>query len=354
MESLKDSGSKIETMSVIPVILATALGHMQRSIACPEDVKARIAALKIPVEDAPGRMSTNWRSGGGSGSGSSTGRPGPGGHGPGGYGPGGHGPGGYGHGRWGGGGGGGGHRRPEGSTSRVPMAAPRFGNRARKDAEVEDRMMDRIRDKLNKFSSITYDITKSWLCQLLNSGETEFLTGFITMVFEKAASEPHICALYARLITELRASFPHLDTELHRIFDEFILIFEEARVEPDIGTAQYTAFVEQRERRKYRRGYAGFIGEVASLGVLSAADVITTCNKVLDGIITAKVTDGNQGLCEEYASCLTILTKRCGALILPSSADLAKRVKDAMDRTDAPGLSNKARFALMDIMDMFA
>jgi hypothetical protein len=93
---------------------------------------------------------------------------------------------------------------------------------------------------------------------------------------------------------------------------------------------------------------------VASLGVLSAADVITTCNKVLDGIITAKVTDGNQGLCEEYASCLTILTKRCGALILPSSADLAKRVKDAMDRTDAPGLSNKARFALMDIMDMFA
>lgn len=234
------------------------------------------------------------------------------------------------------------------------MVAPRFGNRARKDAEVEDRMMDRIRDKLNKFSSITYDTTKSWLCQLLNSGETEFLTGFITMVFEKAASEPHICALYARLITELRESFPQLDTELHRIFDEFILIFEEARVEPDIGTAQYTAFVEQRERRKYRRGYASFIGEVASLGVLSAADVIATCNKVLDGIAAAKVADGNQGLCEEYASCLTILTKRCGALILPHVGDLAARTRGAMDRKDAPGLSNKARFALMDVMDMFA
>jgi len=74
----------------------------------------------------------------------------------------------------------------------------------------------------------------------------------------------------------------------------------------------------------------------------------------LDGIAAAKVADGNQGLCEEYASCLTILTKRCGALILPHVGDLAARTRGAMDRTDAPGLSNKARFALMDVMDMFA
>ena len=47
----------------LPAALSEALGYMQRSIACPEDVKARIVALRVPVEDVPGtRMTTSWRS----------------------------------------------------------------------------------------------------------------------------------------------------------------------------------------------------------------------------------------------------------------------------------------------------
>jgi len=214
-------------------------------------------------------------------------------------------------------------------------------------------MMDRIRDKLNKFSEMTYEPTKVWLTQLLDSGETEFLTGFITMVFEKAAAEPPICPLYARLITELRAGFPHLDTELRRIFGEFVAVFQEAREEPPLGTADYDAFVAQRARRKYRRGYAAFIGEVATLGVLSAADVRHTADKMLAGLCTAKVVTDNQGLCEEYADCLTVLIKRTATLLRPDATAIVASVQTAMDRTGAPSLSNKARFALMDLVDIF-
>lgn len=345
---------------MLPPVLAEALGFMQRSIACPDEVKARIAALRVPADEVTGtRMSTSWRASGGSSLGPSRGWTG-GSHGGGGHGSGGHGGGGHGgHGR------GGFHSRGSGFSGssgssgsgfggRRPdrALAPRFGNKARVDATTEERMMDRIRDKMNKFSAITYDATKTWLAQLLDSGETEFLTDFITLVFEKAAAESTFCALYARLITELRTGFPHLDSEVRRIFGEFMDIFVEAAEEPTADSVGYQAFVALRERRRYRRGYAAFVGEVAKLKVLTVGDVTSTCNIILDCLAKAKVVADKNMLCEEYADCLTALVKSCSALLKPTSAPLAERVKVVMDRTGSPSLTNKARFALMDVGEL--
>jgi hypothetical protein len=215
-------------------------------------------------------------------------------------------------------------------------------------------MMDRIRDKMNKFSPLTYDATKAWLSQLLNSGETDFLTDFITLVFEKAAAEQPFCALYARLITELRAGFPHLGSELQRIFGEFMTIFVEAAEEPDVSTAEYKAFVALRERRRFRRGYAAFVGEVAKLGVLTADDAVRTCDVLLEQLMTHKRVAEAGVLCEEYADCLTTLMRSCKDLLKPVVAPLLAKVREAMIREGSPSLTNKARFALMDIGDMFA
>ena len=347
MTDLNVSPIKLTTMDAA---LVEALGFMQRSVTVPEDVKARIAALRVPADEVTGtRMNTNWRSGPATGQASGWGSRNNGwqsrGGGNGNY------RGGY------NGGGGGSYNGGGGGAPRRPYIdralAPRFGNKARADVTTEERMMDRIRDKMNKFSAMTYDATKAWLSQLLDSGETSFLTDFITLVFEKAAAEEPFCALYARLITELRAGFPHLETELRRIFGEFMGIFVEAAVEPDVSAEEYKAFLALRERRRYRRGYAAFVGEVAKLGVLSVDDVSRTCNVILDQLIAAKVQEGQGLLCEEYADCLTTLMKSCKALLHPAVAPLLQRVKEAMIKAESPSLTNKARFALMDIADLF-
>jgi len=341
-----------DTLSIDPA-LVEALGFMQRSgtVVCPDDVKTRIAALRVPADDVTGtRMNTNWRSVTASASASSSAS--------------------YGSRGWGRGG----HRGRQGqgqsqgqSQGQGPRPAPprrnymdralvpRFGNKARADVTTEERMMDRIRDKMNKFSAMTYDATKAWLSQLLDSGETDFLTDFITLVFEKAAAEEPFCALYARLITELCGGFPHLGVELRRIFGEFMNIFTEAAIEPDVGAAEYKAFLALRVRRSYRRGYAAFVGEVAKRGALTIEDVTGTCNIILDGLTAAKVKEGQGLLCEEYSDCLTSLMKGCKALLSPVAGPLIVRVRVAMDRTGglAPSLTNKARFALMDITEMF-
>jgi len=299
--------------------LSDVLQLMQRTFPCPDDVRARIATLRVPVDDGTvplgngQRMNVNWRAG-----------------------PGRHGP---------------NHGHSHGVLPKRSLPAPRFGNRARVDASVEERMMDRIRDKMNKFSETTYDAIKTWLCQLLDSGETDFLNEFITLVFEKAATETTFCALYARLITELREGFPHLDIEMKRIFAEFMQVFAEAN-EPEEKDSSYKAFLALRERRKYRRGYSAFLSEIAKLRVITTDEVLTTCNVILDGLMAAKVIEGQQLLCEEYADCLTTLMKRCAAGLQAGGVEpTIVRVREAMVRS--PSLSNKARFALMDLTDIF-
>jgi hypothetical protein len=354
----------------LPPLLVEVLGYMQRPVVCPEDVKSRISKLRVPEEKTGSHISSmDWRSGssprmeetrasdGTYGSRYTT-------------------AGGY----HGGGGGGssssGGRRRESGYRERGPphhdgpprtsepafrrspadfaarMAAPRFGNRARKEATTEERMMDRIRDKMNKFSPMTYEPTKVWLSQLLDSGETEFLSEFLTLVFEKAAAEKPFCALYAKLVTELCTGFPHLKSELHRIFNDFMTIFEEARDVPDVESAEYAAFLELRERRKFRRGYSAFLGEIATLGILTPENVEHTSRVILSGMTTAKKQEGQQLLCEEYAECVTTLLKSSKTMVQPRAEELRAQIREAMTRTDSPSLTNKARFSLMDLLDI--
>ena len=213
--------------------------------------------------------------------------------------------------------------------------------------------MDRIRDKMNKFSPLTYDATKSWLSQLLDSGETEFLSGFITLVFEKAANEASFCVLYARLITELRTAFSHLNVELRRIFDEFMSVFADVDVEPAAGTSEYDAFVAMRERRRGRRGYATFLSEIAKNGVLQRTDIITTCGIILDSLISAKQREEQQMLCEEYADCLMTIMRDCKSILGEDAGGLLAKVSAAKDKAGAKSLSNRARFSLMDITDIY-
>ena len=66
---------------------------------------------------------------------------------------------------------------------------------------------------------------------------------------------------------------------------------------------------------------------------------------------TAKAAEGKGSLCEEYADCLTALVKASVDLIKSSAAATLARVNEA--KVKGGSLTNKARFALMDLTDLF-
>ena len=216
---------------------------------------------------------------------------------------------------------------------------------------VEDRMLARIKGKINKIGASTYDATKVFMQQILDSEETGFLDECMKFIFQKAATESVFCSLYARLLHELADEFTHLRTVMLTLFRDYIEIFKDV-AETDVGTANYRGFVEAQERKKFRRGYSQFVAERVKLGEADKTDFATLIHTIVD-VIEANHTNASKTLlCEEYIDCLANLCKGLkdetwsGAIRSRLDA-LTKKPRDTV-----PGLTNKARFALMDLVDL--
>jgi len=241
---------------------------------------------------------------------------------------------------------------------RPEPTVPRFSSASIKaSGDVEDRMMARIKGKINKIGFSTYEATKAFMQQILSGDETEFLDEFMKFVFQKAATEPAFCALYAKLLHELADEFGHIRTVMNKLFADYLDIFTEAEMTsvPEEGTSVYRAFVEAQERKKFRRGYSQFVAELVKLGEADKdafGRMIVQIVTVLEALHTNAA---NTLLCEEYIDCLNHMCLNASAIMVEASwsANVLQRITalTKKSKADMPGLTNKARFALMDLTD---
>jgi hypothetical protein len=218
---------------------------------------------------------------------------------------------------------------------------------------MEDRIMGKVRAKVNKLGYSTYDATKAFMKQILDSGEVDFLDEFMRFVFQKAATETAFCGLYARFLHDLSDEFPHLRKAMVCKFREYTRIFDEASKAPDVGTTDYKAFVEAQEQKKFRRGYSQFVAELAKMGEVSMEDFRLLVNQVVETIRVCHEKEENRLLCEEVIDCYRMMVQAVHVDWMKENVDVLRLVVDA-PRDAAPGLSNKGRFALMDILDLVA
>lgn len=215
--------------------------------------------------------------------------------------------------------------------------------------------MGKIRSKINMIGESTYVPTKAFMQQILDSGETDFLEEFMNIVFQKAATEPNFCGVYAKLLHELGDEFQHLRIEMQNRFREYTAIFDEAEHTPDVGTGDYTKFVEAQERKKFRRGYSQFVAELAKYGEIDKKDFQSLVELIVKSIQTVYTIPDNTLLCEEYVDCLLKMCKASASILAKSdwiqACLITLEAIGSSVRSSAPGLSNKARFAILDILD---
>ena len=252
---------------------------------------------------------------------------------------------------------------PGGSTStpeHTPTPYPaggRYVSSIVSDKKVEDRIIGHIRSKLNKFSHNNYDAVKSFLEQIMNSGETEFISEFMDLLFTKAASEEAYCELYSRLLLELTDKFVYLRTEIKTIYENFIGIFMEARDVADQGSSDYKKFLEAQEKKKFRKGYSHFLAEIYNKGLLPSDAIETTIAVIVSSLDKLEQDATNTLLVEEYVVSLTkiVLTINDAktAPIPPYLVNLIDRLNQILKKpkTETPGYTSKARFSLMDIVE---
>ena len=233
----------------------------------------------------------------------------------------------------------------------------KFKSKFKKDAsnanELDDRILGHIRAKINKFSAQNYKKVLNFLRQNMDSSEKIFLEQFMALIFSKAAEEDTFVALYAQLLADLTPEFPYLKDEMQKLFGEYLHVFMDAEGKEDTTSENYGNFLDAAKRKQHRRGYSLFIAQIATKGLITEKELLHTTLAVAESLI-ANATKGDQKLLvEELADCLTNIMSVAKKLnAFDEMKAMFLKLKDLMskDAVLLPGLTNKARFALMDCL----
>jgi hypothetical protein len=212
--------------------------------------------------------------------------------------------------------------------------------------------MSRILGKLNKIADDNYETTKDFLKEFLDPDPANklLLTNFVNAVFDMAASSAVLCKICTKLLHDLGDEFPHVRVEMRRLFDNFMLIFDDTIGEPDTTSSNYGLFLEAQKRKRMRRGYSRFIAELIDLKELPIPSYLVLLELLTNSLKTYSVSEENKLQCTEYADCLKLLFQ---SSVTPSGEWLKILVAFATTEISKlpPGLSSQSKFALMDIVE---
>lgn len=218
----------------------------------------------------------------------------------------------------------------------------RFHNGAKKG---DDQILNTIiLNKLNLFSIKTYDDVKQFLFQILGSDQKEFVREFTWLVFRKAAAENKFCGLFAKLLSEIKQEYPVILEEMRKLHTTYLDIW-------NIKDAEDT-----KVDRKCRLGYSQFLAELTALEALESDTMKATLETLKACIVECLSSEEYKETIEEYMDCLKQL---CGSRVPKHVRVMIKDilVEDMEDwiekgHTVLPGLSQKSRFACMDLRDL--
>jgi len=232
----------------------------------------------------------------------------------------------------------------------------RYQSRFTSGGDLNDKILHSvIGNKLNAFTPLTYNDTRDFIYQIMDSGETEFIKDFIEKVFAKATVEELYCALFAKLIAEIAHKYPVMYDEMKRYHSEFLKVFDDVQE----GEASSDKTIKQ---RLYRLGYGQFISELASLNAIEKGQLLAMAEKVMEKIWILTAQESKVKTVEEFIDCLVRLTKSLSGkspkFFEEVKADIRVRILEnatgLIEKSAGlrPSLSSKARFGLMDLRDI--
>lgn len=230
------------------------------------------------------------------------------------------------------------------------------------EASIENTILNTIiLNKLNKFSVSTYGDVRDFLYQILDSGEVNFTKEFMRLVFKKAAAEEIFCPLYAKLLSELRATYPIIQTEMAELFESYLIIFKDIS---NANPTDYQEFISKNLEKKYRLGYSQFLSELVILEAVDAKSLENTVDILISNIRTLATSPPSEEHTleiQEYSDCLLRMTrvfrKKNGAFFIHMRKNLYEVVREKIEyilnepREKFPSILPKSRFALMDVRD---
>jgi hypothetical protein len=203
-----------------------------------------------------------------------------------------------------------------------------------------------ILNKLNIFSSQTYNDVKQFLFQILGTEQKEFVREFTHLVFKKAASEEKYCTLYAKLLAEITEKYPVILDEIKTLHVKFLQVWD--------PNGNHEEIIHP----KYRLGYSLFLSELFAMKILDTNSVYTTLSAIITSINNQMAHETSKESIEENMACLKRL---CNMRVLETMREfigsiLLKDLENWICNSgkESPGISMKSKFASMDLKDLLS
>lgn len=250
---------------------------------------------------------------------------------------------------------------PRAATSSATGGAGRYQSKFTTGGNMDDKILNTIiGNKLNAFTPLTYNDTRDFIYQILDSGETEFIRDFVEKVFKKATQEEVYCAAFAKLIAEIAHRYPVMYEEMRKYHSQFLSIFDS--VDSHGAETDYAVLVREKQ---YRMGYGQFLSELACLNTLEKGDLLAMVEKCMGQITVLAAQEGKGKAVEEYVDCLVRLTKslkeKSRGFFGQVREDLAARIlpvttpfiEKKASTSESLSITPKSRFGMMDLADCF-
>ena len=228
-----------------------------------------------------------------------------------------------------------------------------------------DANMATLRKHLNKLTEASYDTLVPQIkeeiglvLQEVSEGSEELspdayeqLGKIGKSVFSIASGNSFFSGLYARLYKELMEEYHFMENILDGNLDEYASLFN--TVEHVDPVKDYDRFCEINKENEQRRAMAKFFTNLYMMGVVSEERIVGFLMPMQDRVISGADDKEMVPVSQELAEVIFIFITLGWEKLCESSA--AEEIKDKVTTvsrmTSAPGVSKKAVFKHMDIMD---
>jgi hypothetical protein len=241
------------------------------------------------------------------------------------------------------------------STTSVRPTGGRYQSKFTTGGDINDKILNSvIGNKLNSFTPLTYNDTRDFIYQIMDSGETDFIKHFVDKVFTKATGEELYCALFAKLIAEIAKRYPVMYGEMDIYHTKFLQIFEDVEEHKD------SDYDVQVKKRQYRMGYGHFISELAGQNALPKERLFQMIDTVGKRLVLHADDTAKMKTLEEYTDCLLRVIKNLKLKSAAFFSSVRPELHTILNTFLVPllaekkaGFSPKARFGLMYLRDLF-
>lgn len=250
----------------------------------------------------------------------------------------------------------------------------RYTSIFKKSTDVNGQILNNlILSKLNKFSTKNYDDVKSFIQQILDSDDKEFVKAFVNLVFNKASQEPAFCALFAKLLGDLTQTYSSVKEEVMVLYEKYMNIFDEVEekkaaaeaADTDDSIAKNNQLIEYTRDKTYRLGYSQFLSELTCLHVITIENLMKLFQKILDNIEHFGCSEETTSLVDVYTECYLCMIRAFKKSNITASLHdkrailrnqyakkLQEIINNAGEKNRFSGIGFRSKFALMDSLDI--